>query len=92
MVSPAQEHVAYMKETYKDIYVRQPTEGGAYVLLGQNNSAGLFDEIKAFREAHPTVDMSGAFAKFRTCGHPTWTTSPSPGRHAVEKRGGGALR
>ena len=59
-------HMEYVRTKYPDVYIRQPTEKSSYVYLSNNNAAGLFDEVKAYREENPDKNMNDAVHHFST--------------------------
>ena len=63
---PLQDYAAFIQTTYPTVQMRRPTENNAFVFLGSEADAQLFDRVKAFREAHPDSDMVAAFQEFCT--------------------------
>jgi len=62
-----QDHIAYLRKTYPDVYIGKTLERQSYVLMGRPGDASMFEEVNKFRENHPTEPMSHAFKHFSTC-------------------------
>ena len=65
--APRQDHIAYLRKTYPDVYIGETLERQSYVLMGRPGDAAMFEEVNKFRETHPTEPMSHAFQHFCTC-------------------------